>query len=640
MARLAAGAKSTAVRVLVCFCVLACVALQPPLARATSPAPIGSAPANSAASTPVGSASEQPRKVLRVLMDSAETAFDPSRVNDVYSRAILAHIFESLVEYDYLARPAKLRPLLADGMPVASDNFKTWVFKIKRGVYFADDPAFNGQKREVTAQDFVYTIQRFADPANKSPNWGNTEGVGILGLKEKNRAAVSGKKPYDYDQPLEGLQALDRYTFQVKLAQPRPRFIEGMARPDEVGVVAREVVERYGDTIGEHPVGTGPFRLKDWRRSSRIVLERNPTYRDVFYDAEPAADDADGQAILARFKGRKLPMVDEVDVSIISEAQPRWLSFLNHQVDAVAGLSGGMPGEFANQGLPKGKVAPNLAKRGIQGKAQVVADSTLMLYNLEDPTIGGYTPDKIALRRALNLAYDVDSEIRLVRRGLGVPAQSPIVPHTTGYDPKFKSEMSEFNPAKARALLDMYGYVDKDGDGWRDMPDGSPLTLLRGTQPELIYREFNELYSKDMKRIGVRVIYDTAQWAEHLKQARAGKLQLWMLGSTGTAPDGQVALQRVHGPQAGGQNLSRFKLPAFDALYDKLSELPDGPEREEVFRQAKLLIVAYAPYKYGAHRIRNDMWHPWFLGYKRPLFWQDWWHRIDIDTAMRDKMVR
>jgi ABC-type transport system substrate-binding protein len=573
-------------------------------------------------------------------MDSAETTFDSIRTTDIYSRAITAHIFESLLEYDYLARPAKFRPLLADGMPVASDNFQTWVFKLKRGVFFADDPAFNGKPREVTAQDFVYTIQRVADPANKSPIWGTMESVGILGLKEKNKAAVDGKKPYDYDQPLEGLQALDRYTFQVKLAQPRPRFIEGMARPDEFGVVAREVVERYGDTIGEHPVGTGPFRLKDWRRSSRIVLERNPTYRNVYYDAEPAADDADGQAILARFKGRKLPMVDEVHVAIISEAQPRWLSFLNHQVDAVAGLSGGMPGEFANQALPKGKVAPNLAKRGIQGKAQVVADSTLMLYNLEDPTIGGYTPDKIALRRALNLAYDVDSEIRLVRRGLGVPAQSPIVPHTTGYDPNFKSEMSEFNPGKARALLDMYGYVDKDGDGWRDMPDGSPLTLLRGTQPEQVYREFNELYSKDMKRIGVRVTYDTAQWAEHLKQARAGKLQLWMLGSTGTAPDGQVALQRVHGPQTGGQNLSRFKLPAFDALYDKLSELPDGPERDEVFRQAKLLIVAYAPYKYGAHRIRNDMWHPWFLGYKRPLFWQDWWHRIDIDTAMRDTVVR
>jgi ABC-type transport system substrate-binding protein len=593
-----------------------------------------------AAPPDASSAATAPRKVLRVFLDSAETTFDSIRTTDIYSRAITAHIFESLYEYDYLARPAKIRPLLADGMPIVSDNFKTWVFKIKRGVLFADDPAFNGKPREVTAQDFVYMFERVADPTNKSAIWGVLESTGILGLKEKNQAAVDGKKPYDYDKPVEGLQALDRYTLQIKMAQPRPRFIEGIARPEEYGVVAREVVERYGDTIGEHPVGTGPFRLKDWRRSSRIVLVRNPNYREVLYDAEPAADDLEGQAILARFKGRKLPMVDEVQVAVVSESQPRWLSFLNHEVDAVAGLSGTMPGEFANQALPKGKVAPNLAKRGIQGKAQVVADSTLLFYNLEDPIVGGYTPDKVALRRALNLANDVDTEIRLVRRGLGVPAQSPIVPHTTGYDPNFKSEMSEFNPAKARALLDLYGYIDKDGDGWRDMPDGSPLVLTRATQPEQLYREFNELYSKDMKRVGIRVVFDTAQWAEHLKQARVGKLQIWMLGSTGTAPDGQIALQRVHGPQTGTQNLARFKLPAFDALYDKLSELPDGPEREEVFRQAKLMIVAYAPYKYYTHRIRNDMWHPWFLGYKRPLFWQDWWHRIDIDTAMRDKVVR
>ncbi len=599
-------------------------------AQPAAPAKAAQAPATASTS----------RKVLHIAFESAETTFDPAKISDIYSRVVTSHIFEALYNYDHLARPAKFVPSVADGMPVVTNNFKTWTIKLKPGILFADDPAFKGQRREVVAQDFVYAFERCADPANKSPLWGTLESAKIVGLAEKRKASIDTKSKYGYEQPLEGLKALDRHTIQFNLRDPAPRFIETLAQPDLYGAVAHEVVAMYGDQIGEHPVGTGPFKLKQWRRSSEIVLERNPTYRHVTYDAQPAADDAEGQAILAKFKGKKLPMVDEVRVAVIEETQPRWLSFLNNDLDALASIAGQVPGEFVSQGMPNGKVAPNLAKRGIVGKPQVAADSTLLMYNMEDPVVGGYTPDKVALRRALNLANDIDSEIRLVRRNQAIPSQSPLVPHTTGYDPKFKSEMGEFSPAKARALLDLYGYVDKDGDGWRDLPDGSPLILVRGTQPEQIYRQFNEQYTKDMNRIGVRVRYETAQWAEHLKQARAGKLQLWMLGSSAASPDGQTAFQRVHGPQSAGQNLSRFKLPAFDAIYDKMSQLPDGPERDDLFLQAKLLIVAYAPYKYHTHRIRTDMWHPWFQGYRRPLFWLDWWHMVDVDVEQRNKVVR
>ncbi len=587
----------------------------------------------------IDAADAAPRKVLRVVFESAETTFDPAKIVDIYSRAVTGHIFEALYTYDHLARPAMFRPSVADGMPVTSTDFRTWTVKVKPGIYFSDDPAFNGKPRELVAQDFAYAFQRFADPANKSPVWGTLESQKIVGLAERRKEGVDGKIPFDYDKPIEGLKVLDRYTLRFTLRDPAPRFIETLAQQDLYGAVAREVIERYGEQIGEHPIGTGPFVLKQWRRSSEIVLARNPTYRDNRYNAQPAADDAEGQAIAARYRGRKLPLVDEVRVAIVEEAQPRWLTFLNQEVDALASVAGQVPGEFVVQAMPNGKVAPSLAKRGIVGKAQVASDTTMLMYNMDDPVLGGYTPDKVALRRALNLATDLDSEIRLVRRNQAIPAQSPIVPHTTGYDPAFKSEMSEFNPAKARALLDMHGYVDKDGDGWRDLPDGSPLILTRGTQPEQIYRQFNEQYTKDLTRIGVRVQYETAQWAEHLKQARAGKLQIWMLGSSAASPDGQTAFQRVHGPQSGGQNLARFKLPAFDAIYDRMSQLPDGPERAELFKQAKMLVVAYAPYKYHTHRIRTDMWHPWFQGYRRPLFWLDWWQFVDVDMAMRDKAV-
>jgi ABC-type transport system substrate-binding protein len=581
-----------------------------------------------------------PRKILRVAFSTAETSFDPVQIVDLYSRTITPHIFEALYTYDHLARPAKIKPLTAAGMPEVSADWRVWTIKVQPGIYYADDPAFKGQRRELVAGDYVYAIKRSADPVLKSLLWTWIETFKIDGLADYRRDLIAAKKPFDYDREIEGLRALDRYTIQFKLTEPNPRFLESIAGSDLLGGVAREVVEFYGDRIGEHPVGTGPFRLKSWRRSSLIVLERSPYYRDVRYHAEPAADDAEGQAILARFKGRRLPMVDEVHVSIIEEEQPRWLSFLNGQIDLVAGQYGSVPQSFITVAMPNGKVAPNLAKRGIQGKAQVNADISLLYFNMEDPVVGGYTPDKVALRRAISLAYDVEREIRVVRRGQAIPAQSQVVPHTTGFDPEFKSENGDHDPARAKALLDLYGYVDRDGDGWREQPDGAPLLINRATGPEQIYRQFDELWKKNLESIGIRTRFEIKQWPEHLKQARAGKLQVWSLGSSAASPDGQGSFQRLHGPQAGVQKLARFKLKAFDEIYDRMSQMPDGPERLELFRQAKMLAVAYAPYKAIAHRISNDMWHPWVSGFRRPVFWQEWWHMVDIDPQMRERALK
>ena len=580
-----------------------------------------------------GAAAEE-RKVLALAFTKAETSLDPARIVDLYSRNLTAHIFEALYQYDHLARPSKIKPLTADGMPEVSADFKVWTVKIKPGIYFADDPAFKGKQRELVAEDYVYALKRMVDPANKSPVVASILETKYIGLAAVRDAAVKGNRPFNYDTPVEGLKAIDRHTIRFTLEEPRPRLLESMAGSDLVGAVAREVVEFYGDKIDAHPVGTGPFRLKTWRRSSEIVLERNPHYREVLYDAEPAADDKAGQAMLARFKGRRLPMVDEVRVSIIEESQPMWLSFLNGQVDALATNAGRVPPEFLAQAMPGGKLAPYLAKRGIQGTRTLNPDSGLAFFNMEDPVVGGYTPAKIALRRAIALAYDVSVEINQIRRG-GTPAQSPVVPHTVGYDPNFKSDMGEYSPVRAKALLDVYGYADRNGDGWRELPDGKPLVLEMGTQPDQLTRKFDELWKKNMAAVGIQVRFKPAQWPENLKTARAGKMMFWMLGSSAASPDGQGALGRLYGPQSGSQNLARFKLAEFDRIYERMREIPDGPEREQLFLAAKRLAVTYMPYKHTTHRTEADMLQPWVAGYRRPLFWQEWWHLVDIDLAKK-----
>jgi ABC-type transport system substrate-binding protein len=570
------------------------------------------------------------RRVLRYAFPSAETGFDPAQVSDLYSRIITAHIFCGLYRYDCLYRPFLIKPDVAEGMPEVSPDLRQFTVRIKPGIFFADDPAFKGRRRELIAQDFVYSFKRFVDPVNKSPIFSSVREAGFVGLEPLRERSLKDKTPFDYDTEIEGLRALDRYTIRFTTREPRPRLVYMLASNDLFGAVAREVVETYGEKIMEHPVGTGPFRLVQWRRSSLIVLERNPGFRDVRYDGEAAPDDADGQAIAKRLAGRQLPMVDRVEVSVINESQPRWLSFLTNKFDWVA-----VPLEFSTLAAPNGQLAPNLQRRGIGLRRIVNPDRTLFYFNMEDPVVGGYTPDKVALRRAISLGTDVRREIQLMRRGQAVPAQPIVAPGTWGYDPNLKTENSDFDPARAKALLDLFGYVDRNGDGWRELPDGKPLTIEYASQPDPLSRQMDELWKKNMDALGIRLSIRTGQWAEQLKAARAGELQIWQLGYSAANPDSQDGLGVLYGPASGGQNLARFKHKRFDEIYVQMQGLPYGPERLALLREAQRIVVAFMPHRYNVHRILTDLTHPWLIGYRRPTFSQAFWQYVDIDNSLR-----
>ena len=570
----------------------------------------------------------QPLKVLRYAFPIAETGFDPAQISDLYSRTVAGGFFDAPLEYEYLARPVRARPNTAAAMPEVSADFRTITVRIKPGIFFADDPAFKGQKRELVAQDYVYSIKRFYDPRWKSPNLYLLENAKILGLSELRKKLLAEKKPFDYDTPVEGLRTLDRYTFQVRLGQPDPRFINNLVGGSLLGALAREVVDFYGDQIGEHPVGTGPFVLKEWKRSSRMVLARNPNYREVLYDENPPAGDERLGKIAEQFKGQRLPMVDEVRISIIEESQPFWLSFLNEEQDLIRGV----PAEFSGIAFPNSQLAPNLAKQGIRMGRFSQPDIATTYFGMENPLVGGYEPAKVALRRAISLAVDIDREIRLVRRHQAIPAQGIIAPGHSGYE-GVRTAMSEFDLGRAKALLDMHGYVDKNGDGWRDQPDGKPLLLEYATSPDQTSRQLSELWQKNMKALGLRIEFKTAKWPENLKSSRAGKLMMWGVGWTSGSPDGDDFLVLGYGPNKGGANHARFDLPAYNALYEQQKVMPDGPERDAVMARASRLLVAYMPYKVHVHRIGTDLVHPWVLGYERNVFISAFWKYIDIDPA-------
>ena len=580
-----------------------------------------------------------PEKVMRYAFRVAETGFDPAKVSDIYSRTVTEAIFEGLYGYDFLARPAVVKPLVADGMPVITNDYKTYTVKIQKGILFADDPAFcdaqgkNCKKREVTAQDFVYSYKRLYDPKNKSPVFSDLEEARLLGMDVLRKAAEKPGAKFDYDTEVEGLRALDRYTVQFKLAETRPRFIYLLADSSVFGAVAREVIEKYGDKTMEHPVGTGPYKLDKWTRSSSMSFVKNPNYREVYYDEKPGPNDPEAEAVAKLMKGRRIPMLDRIEVSIIEEEQPRYLAFLGKEHDFYERMNA----TFAYQAIPNNKLAPNLVKQGITMTRTAAPDITVSYFSMSNPVVGGYTADKVALRRAISLGFNGEEEIRLPFRNQATMAQGPIQPLTYGYDDKFKSEMSEYSPAKAMALLDLYGYKDKDGDGWRDLPDGKPLVIEYATQPDGFSRERIEIWKKSMDAIGIKMVFKSSKWPENLKMARADKLMMWGLAYSASAPDGDGALGLGYGPAKGQSNLSGFDLPEFNKLYMKQQLLPDGPERLALMQQAVKLMVAYMPVKVVSHRTMTDMSHPWFEGYVRRSIARGFWKYVDVDVTKLPK---
>jgi oligopeptide transport system substrate-binding protein len=297
--------------------------------------------------------------VLRTAFSIAETSFDPVIAWDAASDAVVEHIMESMLDYEYLARPVKLTPLTLERLPEVSDGGATYVCRVRRGIFFAADPAFKGKPRELTAADYAYSLKRLLDPTLRSPWMWLVEGKLVGGDELQAAAKKSGK--LDYDARVAGLEIVDRYTLRIRLKQPDPTFPYMLAMP-ATAAVAREVIEAYGNDAGAHPVGTGPYVLREYQRSNRIVLAANPGFRKVVFD-EPIPSNRDDAALARVLRGKQIPPIGRIEISVIEEQQPRWLAFLNRQLDYLQPFPVNFVGELL---LDDGKLKPALAAKGIR----------------------------------------------------------------------------------------------------------------------------------------------------------------------------------------------------------------------------------------------------------------------------------
>jgi len=560
-------------------------------------------------------------KVLRLALPDIAT-LDPQQITDLNSERVANAIFEGLYQFDYLAAPARIVPNTAAAMPEIADNGRTWTIRIKPGILFASAPAFNGKPRELTAQDYVYSITRRLDP--------NLERGGdavLTDLLEGARPVIDAarkSRKLDYDAKIDGLAAIDRHTLRLKLTAADYTVLERLA---EVGTfaVAREAVEAAGADVVTKPVGTGPFRLGEWVRGSRVVLEGNPGYPAISF---PASNDPALQPMIRTMKGRRLPALSRIEISIMEDEMSELLAFDQSNLDYI-----GLTGAILSRLLDNGKLKASYERRGIHHFRYIVPALNYTYLNQDDPVVGGNAPERIALRRAIAMGFDSSEFIKMFYGGQGLPANQLLPPGTSGHDPKAAAK-SVYDPRAARALLDRFGYKDRDGDGFRETPDGNPLVLVQSSLPDSLSLRSDTLWVWNMAAIGLKMTVNTRDLDDLLRESRAGRLMMFNVGFRATEASGYTFLAHLWSKSPPDINLSRFGNADYDAAFEQFLRTPDGPQRMALVRKMSDVINAHVPIVTQVYPLGNGFTQPWLLGYYPSRFGFSWKY-LDIDLERK-----
>ena len=579
---------------------------------------------------------------LRLLPKS----FDPPIVGDEGSGKVASQVYEGLLGYHPYARPYQLMPVLAEAMPEVSEDGLSYTFRMRTGVVFQDDPCFEGGKgREVTAHDLLYVLKRFAHPETRSTGWWLFDGK-IRGLNawrdgrraDVLRAAESGQ-PYDpllgLDESVEGLEVVDDYTFRFHLTKPYPQFLWTLAM-SYTSLYPHEAVSMYGETFGVHPVGTGPFRVREFNPVYRVVYEANPTYRDVRVP-DPANEpsdrwdgwEADRDAGFLKHAGERIPLVDGMEIRFILEDQPRWLYFANGHTDWL-----NPPKDNVRDALPNGELSNELRERGLSVQRVTELGTVYLAMNTNDPLF-----QNVDLRRAIALAIDHGWTVENLYGGQAIIAKSLIPPGVAGYQEQahpYKTNSGTSDLARAREYMVKAGYPDgidpETGKALRIVYDNSGSGVTQ--------RMFASRFTDEMRRLGIEVDLIVNTFPQLTKKMRKQNYQVTGLAWGFDYPDAQNILQLLYGPnESPGINGTNFSNAEFDALYEQAMVLPDGPERTRLYEQMAYIVADQVPMVTRTHRIRQNLQQPWVEGYKFTEVHYQNWRYMAIDKAMRDTLV-
>ena len=539
-------------------------------------------------------------KTFRYSLGSAPTSLDPVRASTLYANQIVVNLFDTLYVYKLFKRPYELKPRLAAAMPEISEDGLVYTIRLKEGIHFVDDKSFpDGRGRELTAADFVYSLQRHFDPAARPAGAWLWQGR-IEGLDEWKQSGS------DYAAEVSGLRALDRYTVQIRLLRPYPQLVYTLAMGFS-SVVPREAVEYYGREFSINPVGSGPFRLIAYD-STKAVLVKNPNSQQAPLDLVAEGFDPLTQAGLGleRLDGRTPPFIDRLEISFVKEGSARWSSFTKDDEIQYTGL----PTEQVERVLLSTdpvQLRPEYADK-YHIRSQLEAGFVYSTINMDFPEFG-YNEDPVreqrnhALRCAMIRGFDWQARNDSWYANLGNIFPGIIPPVLPEFDPDLSAESVTYDPAYARKLL-----ADNDWNA-DNLPE-----LIYGTMPGPTSRLFFEQFRAWMMRIGYpadKIVLKTyATFGDIVKAWSNSELPLVSKGWGLDFPDAENTLQLFYGPNASpGSNDANYQNGEYDELFSQAAVMQPSAERTSIYRRMNQMVVNDCVAFSGLSRAQIVLWH-------------------------------
>lgn len=566
-------------------------------------------------------------------------SLDPAKGSTQYDNMATCQVYECLVQWKYLVRPLELEPLLLAEMPrdtMNPDGTQTWRFKLKKGVRFQDDPCFpNGKGRELVTDDVFYSWKRLADPEHKLENWWLFQGM-IVGFDEFKEQQGKAEK-FDYSAPVAGMKKISDHEFEVVLTKPVYKFLYVLAQ-FQTSVVPREAVETYGAEFSMRPVGTGPFMVRPggWRPGERLTFLRNPNYREELYPGElrykdePEAEKHDREVLgLLNDAGKRLPLVDRIEVSFYVPDPAMWLDFQAGKLDYTQ-----VPAEYFEQAfvLRTKRLRPEWAARGITSHAVPLLDFIFRGFNMEDPVVGGYTEQKRALRQAISLAIDLDEINKTFYNDINIVYDGPIPPGLEGHPEDGEAEVSYRGQDidYAKELLEKAGY--KDGKD----KSGRQLVLDFYTDQSGNSAEQAQAQQRMLDRIGVKLNVRLVNFSELIEAVNEKKAQYFSFAWGSDYPDAENNLALFYSKnKAPGANHYNYDRPEYDALYERVLVMKPGEERTKLYEQMRDMIIEDAPFVGSMARTRFYLVQPWLKNVKPAEDFHNWMKYLNVDNTKR-----
>lgn len=520
------------------------------------------------------------KKILHVYTQDVQ-GFDPVYAANVSTAKEVAKVYEGLLEYHYLKRPYELQANLAEAMPTVSPDGLTYTFKIKKGVMFHDDAAFpNAKGRELVAKDFVYSLMRIADKKLGSSGWWLFD-KRIAGLNKWREEGNS-----NYDLPVEGLKVVDSHTLQFKLSKVYPQFLYALAMCYSYAI-PREAVDKYGKDFPQHAVGTGPFILKEYIVKSKFRYVKNPAYREKFFPTEAAPE---YKHFLKDYAGKKIPLVDEIDVRVILESQTQWLNFSAGKIDYLD-----IPKDNFDSSIIGNKLSDDLKEKGVHLEVAPSLSTYYVAFNQSHEVL-----QNVHLRRAISLAIDVDKYNSLFYNGTGLTAQSIIPPGLSGYIDNYKNPWKGKNLDKAKEELAKAGY-----------PEGKGLPRITlDTMNKTHHRQQAEFFKKELAEIGIKLETISSTFPEFKRRIKNRDVMLLTYGWIGDYPDAENFFQLFFGPnKPPGTNYAGYNDSDFNQLYKKSTIMSPSIQRKAMYEKMNMMVADVVPWVYLIHLQEYYLFH-------------------------------